>query len=78
MTGLSRFGTSNRYKLVLVADIRRSCVKYLSGQSILLHSTDMVEPAQLLDINTPHNVYVVEELIPLTIASDAEISPNSH
>ena len=39
----------------------------------------MAEPAQLLDINTLHNVHVVEELIvQLTIESNAEIIANSH
>ena len=38
----------------------------------------MAEPAQPLDINALHNVYVVEELIQLTIVSDAEIIANSH
>ena len=40
------------------------------GQEIL--------PAQPLDINTPHNVYVVEELIQLTVESEAEFIANSH
>ena len=38
----------------------------------------MAEPAQPLDINTLHNVHVVEELIELTIKSNAEIIANSH
>ena len=37
----------------------------------------MAEPAQVLNINTLHNVYVVEELIQLTIESNAEIIANS-
>ena len=38
----------------------------------------MAEPAQPLDINTLHNVYVVDELIQLIIESNAEIIANSH
>ena len=38
----------------------------------------MAEPAQPLNINTLHNVHVVEELIQLTIKSNAEIIANSH
>ena len=38
----------------------------------------MAEPTQPLNINTLHNVYVVEELIQLTIESNAEIIANSH
>ena len=39
---------------------------------------DLAEPAQQLYINTLHNVYVVEQLIQLTIESNAEIIANSH
>ena len=39
---------------------------------------DMAEPAQPLNINTLHNVYVVEKLIQLIIESNAEIIANSH
>ena len=49
-----------------------------SRRSILLHTNDMAEPAQPLDINTLHNVHVVEELIQLTIELNAEINANSH
>ena len=38
----------------------------------------MAEPAQPLNINTLHNEYVVEELIQLTIESNAEIIANLH
>ena len=48
-------------------------LKYPSCRSILLHTNYMAEPAQPLDINTLHNVHVVEELIQLTIESNAEI-----
>ena len=37
----------------------------------------MAEPAQPLDINTLHNVHVVEQLIQVTIESNAEIIANS-
>ena len=37
----------------------------------------MAEPAQPLNINTLHNVYVVEELLQLTIESNVEIIANS-
>ena len=54
------------------------CIQYPSRRSILLHTNYMAEPAQHLNINTLHNVYVVEELIQLTIESNAEITANSH
>ena len=38
----------------------------------------MAEPAQPMDINILHNVYVVEELIQFTIESDAEIIAKFH
>ena len=38
----------------------------------------MADPAQPLNINTLPNIYVVEELIQLTIESNAEIIANSH
>ena len=34
--------------------------KYPSYRSMLLHTEDMTEPAQLLDINTLQNAHVVE------------------
>ena len=76
MTGLPRFDLSNRCKVVLFADFRRS--PHQIRRSILLHTNDLAEPAQPLDINTLHNVHVVEELIQLTIKSNAEIIANSH
>ena len=69
MTGVSRFSLSSGYKVVLF--------KYPSRRSILLHTNDMTEQAQPLNVNTLHNVYVVEELIQLTIESNAEIITNS-
>ena len=36
-------------------------IKYSSRWSILIISNNMAEPAQPLDINTQHNVYVVED-----------------
>ena len=53
-------------------------IKNPSLRNILLHMNDMAEPAQPLNINTLHNIYVVEELIQLTIESNAEIIANSH
>ena len=44
----------------------------------LLHTNDMAESAQPLNTNTLHNVHVVEELIQLTIESNAEVIANSH
>ena len=38
----------------------------------------MAVPAQTLDINMLHNVYIVEELIQLTVGSDADIIVKSH
>ena len=55
-----------------------SLIKYPSRRSILLHTNDMAEPAQPLNINTLYNVYVVEELLQLTIESNVEIIANSH
>ena len=53
-------------------------LKFPSRWTILLHSNDMAEPAQLLYINTLHNVYVVEELKQLIVGSNAQIIANSH
>ena len=47
-------------------------------QRNLLHSNDMAKSAQLLDISTLYNVFVVEELIQLTVGSVAEITANSY
>ena len=81
---------SNRWQgfldLVFPTDARSSFsptsadprIKYPSCRIILLHTNDMARPAQPLDINTLHNVHVVEELIQLTTVSNAEIIANSH
>ena len=53
-------------------------IKYPYRWSILLHTNDIAEPAQPLNINTLHNVYGVEELIQLTIESSEKIIANSH
>ena len=53
-------------------------IEYPSRRSILLHKNDMAELAQPLDINTLHNVYVVEELIQLTIESNADNTSYPH
>ena len=50
-------------------------IKYLSHRSSHLHTNDKAERVQPLDINTLHNVYVIEEL---TIVSNAEIIANLH
>ena len=47
-----------------------------NGNKVVLFN--MVEPVQPLDINTLHNIYVVEELIQLRTESNAEIIANSH
>ena len=75
MKGLPRIGPSNGYN---VADFRRSPHQNTSRRSILLRTNHISEQAQLLDINTLHNIHVVEELIQLTIESNAEITSNSH
>ena len=75
MTGLSPFGPSNGCKLVLFADFRRFPHQI---PAMLLHTNDMAEPAQPLDINMLHNVQAVEELIQLTVISKSEIIDNSH
>ena len=72
MKGLPRCGPSNGYKVVLFADFRRSVD--LSGERSSIHLiNDMAKSAQALNINMLHNVYVVEELIQLTIESNAKI-----
>ena len=48
-------------------------IKYPSRRSILFHTNDIAESAQPL-----YNVYIVEELIQLTIELDKEIIANSH
>ena len=53
-------------------------IKYPSHRILLLHTYDMADPAQPLDINSLHNVHVVKGLIQLIIISDAEIIANSH
>ena len=40
-------------------------------QSILLHSNDMTEPTQPLDVNTLYNVHIVGELKQLAVESNA-------
>ena len=58
------------YDLVFPTDTRSSSsshsvdprIKYPSRRSILHHMNNMAEPAQPLNINTLHNVLVVEEL----------------
>ena len=40
---------------------------------MLLHTNGMAEPSQPLDINTLHNVHVVEELIQLTMSSSTQV-----
>ena len=73
----TRIGYTNRRQcfldLVLPTDTKSSSLptaadfhnKYPSPQSILLDSNYMAEPAQPLDINTLHNVYIIKELIQL-------------
>ena len=39
-----------------------SRIKYTSRRSILMHSNDMAEPEQPLEVNRLRSVYVVEEL----------------
>ena len=78
MAGLSQFGSSSANKVVLCTSFRRSLIKYPSRRSILLHSNDIAEPALPLNTNTLDNVYVVEDLIQLTIGLAAEIIANSH
>ena len=46
------------------ADLR---IKYPSRQSILLHSNDMAESGQALDVNTLHNVHDGKELIQFAV-----------
>ena len=53
-------------------------IKYPSRRSILLHSDDMAESALPVDINTLSHIYVVKELIQLTIGSNAKIIANPH
>ena len=74
MTGLPIFGPSKEYKVALLV----FCRSPHQSPRRIAHSKDMAEPAQPLDINTLHNVYVVEELIQLTVGSDMAIIANSH
>ena len=74
MTRLPRFDPSNASSRIS-ADFR---IKQSSRQSILLYTNDMVEPVQPLDINTLHNVQVVEELIQLVAITNAKIIANLH
>ena len=53
-----------------IADTRIKC---LSRRSILLHSNDIAQLAQPLDINMLHDFYAVEELIQLTVESNAVV-----
>ena len=78
MTGLPRFGASNANKVIVFADFSRSPHQIPVLEGFLHHSNDMTEPARPLDINTQHNVYVVEELIQFTAGSYEEIIANSH
>ena len=78
MTGSIRFGPCSGYKVVLFADFADPHIKYPSYGSILLLTNDMAESPRTLNINTVHNVYVVEEVIQLTIKLNAEIIANSH
>ena len=55
MTGLTRFGPPNGYKVAICTDVR---IKYSSRRSMLLHMNDIAEPAKPLFINMLHNVYV--------------------
>ena len=59
---------SKAYKVVLSNT-------HLAGAFFSIQRT---KPGQSLDINTLHNVYVVEELIQLIIGSNAKIIANSH
>ena len=70
MTGLPRFGLSNGCKVVLFADFRRSPHQIPVSPEHPLLTNDMAEPARPLNI-------IVEELIHLTIESNAEIIANS-
>ena len=78
MTGLTWFGPSNGYKVIFFADFCITRIKYPSHRGILLHTNDLVEPAQPLNINTLHNVYVVERHIQLTFESNAQLNATSH
>ena len=79
MTGLNRVGSSKwihgRPPSPISTDSYNKCP---FRQNILLHPNDMAEPAQPQDINTPHSVHVFEELLQLTIESNAGITANSH
>ena len=49
------------------------CIKILSRRSILFNLNNIAEPALPLGSNTLHYVYVVDELLQLTVVSNAEI-----
>ena len=78
-------GYTNRWQgfldLVFPTDTRSSSatsfadsrIKYPSRRSILFHTNDMAELGQSLNVNTLHNVYVVEEHIQLTITLNRQL-----
>ena len=63
MTGFLALGPCNGYRGDLSSSLNSGDprIKYPSRRSILLLTNDMAEPAQPLDINTLHNVYVIEK-----------------
>ena len=63
MTGFSRFGPPNANKVVLFTYLRKTSHQIPT-------SPELSSPN---DMNTLHNVYVVEECIQLTFRSNAEI-----
>ena len=80
MIGLPRFDPSSANKVMLFLDFRISPHQiHASPQHHLpFRLNDMVELAQPLDVNMLRSFYVVEELIQLTVGSDAEIIANSY
>ena len=52
-------------------------IKHSSLRSVFIHSNDIAEPAESLDINTLSNVHVIEELIQFPVGSDTVVIANS-
>ena len=53
-------------------------IKESSRRSVFIHPNDMVEPAELLVINTLSNVHVIEYLIQPPVGSDTLVIANSY
>ena len=69
MTGLPRSGPSDANNVVPFADFRKSLHQLPVSKE---HPSSFEQHGQPLDVNTLHNVHVVEEFIQLTVRSVTE------